>query len=160
MKVIVTNYEHRHGSDIAIYAKPEDAEAARQAVAEEWWDQEIGDIPKPDDPKEMADEYFENMNELGEYWTEETCQVQGLSPSYEQLLAFAQQMAQMTTPYDPDQVTRFKQEYPQFADLESADLRDEIYGEYPSNNAMEEASAFWRMIETARLLTSIKTQED
>lgn len=81
-------------------------------------------------------------------------------PTYQELVAFVQHMARMTTPYDPEQVARFKDEYPQFEDLDGQELRDEIYGEYPGDNAIEEASAFWQLIEEARTLTGINQQAE
>lgn len=63
---------------------------------------------------------------------------------------FAARMAQFTTPYDADQVDIFLREYPQFKG--DPDLESEIYAEYPSDNAIEEASVFWQMIKEARAL--------
>lgn len=63
LDVFVTVYSHRHGEDLGACATAEDAEAARQLTAASQWDSEIDGVAKPDDPKELADLYYEIMGE-------------------------------------------------------------------------------------------------
>lgn len=64
MIVYVTIWSHRHGEDVGAYATAAGAEAWRQAIAAEEWDNEIPEtVPKPQDPKKLADCYFEFMGD-------------------------------------------------------------------------------------------------
>jgi len=76
MKVFVATYEHHHGRDVSVYATKALAEAVRQEIADEGWDEAFLDA-KPDDPHEMADAYFQMMGERdhGEWFTVEECNV-------------------------------------------------------------------------------------
>lgn len=64
MKVHVVIYEHRHGTSVSAYSTAEAAEQARLDIAANWWDTEIATHhPKPTDPKELADVYFEIIDD-------------------------------------------------------------------------------------------------
>lgn len=78
MKVYVTRYEHRHGSDTEVYATAEAAEAARQGIAADWWDKEMPNEAKPEDRGELADIYFRRMAERDEFFSIEECEVWGI----------------------------------------------------------------------------------
>jgi hypothetical protein len=80
MRVHIGHYTHKHGEDICVYAAAEDAEAARQAIAADWWQKELGDRPKPNGSKATADEYFEIMSDRGEYFSIQECEVEGAAP--------------------------------------------------------------------------------
>jgi hypothetical protein len=76
MKVYVGLYEHKHGSNVAVYASAQAAETARQLIADEGWDREIGNTrTRPADPKELADTYFDALDGR-EYFTIHECEVQ------------------------------------------------------------------------------------
>jgi hypothetical protein len=59
-------YEHRHGTDISVYATEAAAQAGREAVAHEMWENELPDEPMPD--TDVADAYFDLMAERGEWF--------------------------------------------------------------------------------------------
>lgn len=65
-------------------------------------------------------------------------------------LELVDQLARMTTPYDPAEVEKFKRTWPQGEDLEGEELNDMIHAEYPSDDAIEDASTLWRLIKQAR----------
>jgi hypothetical protein len=68
----VTVYEHRHGANIEVYGTKAEAELSRQRIAAEQWDEEINtDVTKPNDPKELADAYFEMMGYSESFTIEE-----------------------------------------------------------------------------------------
>jgi hypothetical protein len=63
----VAVYDHRFGQDIEAYGTEAEAELERQGIAGGNWDNEFNtDVPKPDDPEELADAYFEMMGERGD----------------------------------------------------------------------------------------------
>jgi hypothetical protein len=55
MKVWLGIYEHKHGTDIAVYANQAGAEAWRLALAKEFWT-DRRDEETPDDPTFLDDE--------------------------------------------------------------------------------------------------------
>jgi len=61
MKVYIAIYDHKHGRDVRAFANDALAEAWRQEIAAAWWDQEMDSAPRPDDPHDMANEYFDTM---------------------------------------------------------------------------------------------------
>jgi len=65
--VWVTMYDHKHGTDIDVFYSEEAAEAYRQGLADDWWDEAM-DEPKPADPKEAADAYFAAGAKHGEFF--------------------------------------------------------------------------------------------
>ena len=64
MKVYVAIYEHKHGRDVRVFATDALAEAWRQEIASYWWDKEMDSAPRPDDPHELANEYFDTIEEF------------------------------------------------------------------------------------------------
>lgn len=75
MRVFVTVYEHRHGTDVYAFATAQRAELERQRIASEWWSDVFGDGEEmPDDPSEAADIYFDTVTD--EYFNVEECEVQ------------------------------------------------------------------------------------
>lgn len=77
-RVFVSLYEHRHGSDLAAHGTEAGALARKIAIAAEYWDEEIGAAePRPADPKNMANRYFEIMAERdrAEFFTVEELEV-------------------------------------------------------------------------------------
>lgn len=79
MKVWLTKYEHKHGTDLSVYATEALALAAKATIAAQWWEQELVDEPYPEDPAEAAELYFEKMGERdnGEWFTIEEHDVIG-----------------------------------------------------------------------------------
>lgn len=62
--VWVLNWEHRHGSDTAVFASREGAAQHRREIAAEQWDEEIGnEIPRPKDEEACANAYFAHMGD-------------------------------------------------------------------------------------------------
>lgn len=60
MKVFVTIYDHKHGTDVNVFSTKELATQHRIDIADEWWVMEYPNKPKPTDPEEMVDAYFDN----------------------------------------------------------------------------------------------------
>ena len=78
MKVFVTRYDHRHGSDIAVFATAEAAESSRQTIAYQWLEAEMpGPMPEAEPPNVIADLYFDHMQERDEFFSVEECDVEG-----------------------------------------------------------------------------------
>jgi hypothetical protein len=69
MKVIVAIWDHRHGQDIRVFDSEDGAKRWQREIAEEWWEKELGNEPKPEDPQEMADAYFELMEGRDEFFS-------------------------------------------------------------------------------------------
>ena len=76
-KVFVATYSHKHGDDQTVYATFAGAVRARNDIATQWWDREIGDgHPKPENPDAIGEAYFDYMNDHGEEWfTIQECEV-------------------------------------------------------------------------------------
>lgn len=69
--VTVLVIEHRHGTEVWMHNTPEGAERSRIGWAETWGDEEMpSDVPKPADPEEMADAYFDHMAGTESWWAE------------------------------------------------------------------------------------------
>lgn len=65
--IYVVVYEHKHGSDIFARRSRTEAENLRNELAADWWDEEMPEgEPKPEDPYELADIYFDEMSSRGE----------------------------------------------------------------------------------------------
>lgn len=62
-KVFAAAYEHRHGCDIAVYATYELADAARTAIALEWYDHEFGASERPATDAETAADYWDRIED-------------------------------------------------------------------------------------------------
>lgn len=75
-EVYVAVYTHRHGEDIRVFASAEGIEGWRQDIAEEWWDDEIKNEPRPADAEAAADRYFEIMEGRDEYFSYVKCPVE------------------------------------------------------------------------------------
>jgi hypothetical protein len=54
-------YEHRHGTDISAYATEAAAQAGREALAREMWEDELPDEPMP--AADVAGAYFDLVSE-------------------------------------------------------------------------------------------------
>ena len=65
MKIVIATYEHRHGTDVFAFTNIEKAEACREAIARDNWD-EFEDENKPDEFE--ADFYWDCMSEYGGEW--------------------------------------------------------------------------------------------
>lgn len=59
MNVYVMHYEHKHGDETSVYATRALAVAARDEIADEWWEREFPDTPKP--TENIGDEYFNRI---------------------------------------------------------------------------------------------------
>lgn len=76
--VFVATYEHKHGTDIRVFRTREQAEGWRREVADEWWDEEFDDFPRPTDPQsDIGEAYFDRMRDRGEeFFSIEACPVE------------------------------------------------------------------------------------
>jgi len=59
----ITHISHRHGDDLYASMTPEAADQIVRDYVEDWWDHEKLDIPKPLDPVQMVEDYFEMMDD-------------------------------------------------------------------------------------------------
>lgn len=75
----VAVYEHKHGMDTFACTTRLAAEILREGVAAQFWEAEMGDLPKPSDPEELADAYFDEMGSHGEFFTIQETTLQGAS---------------------------------------------------------------------------------
>lgn len=78
MKVIVAIWEHRYGRAVRVFRSEEDARQWRRDIADENWEEEIGE-QGPVDPETCADRYFEIMDgraDRGEWLSIEECDVE------------------------------------------------------------------------------------
>lgn len=66
MKVVVATYEHKHGTDIAVFDSLEKAEAWREDIAREYWDDFIDHEGRPEEVD--ADWYWDTCNDYGCEW--------------------------------------------------------------------------------------------
>lgn len=73
----VAVFEHKHGMDTFALTSRAAAEALRRVIAADFWETEMGDLPKPDDAEEMADAYFDEMSSHGEFFTIHETTLQG-----------------------------------------------------------------------------------
>ena len=77
-QIWVLVFEHKHGMDVTAYTTQQAAERARQGIAAEFWEDEMPeDLPRPEDPEELADAYFDEMSNHGEYLTIQETTLQG-----------------------------------------------------------------------------------
>lgn len=65
--VWVTMYDHKHGTDIEVFESEAAAEAYRQELVGDYWDDTMEEA-KPSDPKEAADAYFAAGAKHGEFF--------------------------------------------------------------------------------------------
>ena len=73
MKVFVAIYEHRHGSDVRVFDTFAKAQAWKDELGAECWDN-VSDDPQPEDP--CGDEYFGLAGEsCDEYFNVEELEV-------------------------------------------------------------------------------------
>ena len=75
----VAVFEHKHGMDTFALTSFEAAENLRNSIAAEFWETEMGDLPKPEDPDELAEAYFNEMSSHGEFFTIHETTLQGAS---------------------------------------------------------------------------------
>ena len=69
-------YEHDYGTDIRVFRTEAQAEAWRNEIAKEWWDNEFPDEERPADT-DIGMRYFDRMRDGGnEYFTIEACAVE------------------------------------------------------------------------------------
>lgn len=73
----VAVYEHKHGMDTFACTTRLAAEILREGVAAQFWEAEMGDLPKPSDPDELADAYFDEMGNHGEFFSIQETTLQG-----------------------------------------------------------------------------------
>ena len=64
MKIVIATYEHRHGIDVFAFTSLEKAEACRETIARDNWD-ECG-FSK--DVEFNVDLYWDEMNDIGTEW--------------------------------------------------------------------------------------------
>ena len=64
--VYVTQYSHRYGHDVDVFSTLEAAQAYKTAIAEEWWDWEFPDRPRPS-LDEIGRIYFNLMEDRVAY---------------------------------------------------------------------------------------------
>jgi len=62
-EAVVAIYEHRHGVDVLLFATEAEAETWRAELANEWWEREFPGEPKPADPDELRDSYWERIED-------------------------------------------------------------------------------------------------
>lgn len=65
MKVFVTIYEHRYGTDVEVYRTLERAEQLMSDIAREYWSEKFPNEVMP--VYEVGDSYFSLMSEQGGY---------------------------------------------------------------------------------------------
>ncbi|KAB2722445.1 MULTISPECIES: hypothetical protein [Brucella] len=78
-QVCVAIYEHRHGADIRVFTDAERAMRWRTALAKDWWRNAFDEPPPPDDV--IGEEYFERMLERDEFFSMQTCEIEGGLPA-------------------------------------------------------------------------------
>ena len=61
--VYVAIYEHRHGTDVAVYRTEESARKWANELARDYWSDFYGDDPMP--KENIAEAYFNNMGNIG-----------------------------------------------------------------------------------------------
>ena len=62
--------------------------------------------------------------------------------------AFVERVARLTTPSDPEQLQKWREDLEADADTSDEDVLDDL----PSDHMEDEARAFWRLIREARKL--------
>lgn len=67
-KVYVTIYSHNDGDDVAVWQSLESALDYQNQIAEELWDHEFPDEPRPEDRSEIGQAYFDLMDQNGNEW--------------------------------------------------------------------------------------------
>ena len=75
----VAVYEHKYGMDTHAFTTHAEAEGMRRRIADWFWEAEMGDLPKPEDPDELAEAYFNEMSSHGEFFTIHETTLQGAS---------------------------------------------------------------------------------
>ena len=73
-RVYVAIYEHRHGTDVRVFADEDQAMCWRTDLAKEWWSDAFEDDPPPDD--EIGEKYFERMLERDEFFSATQCEIE------------------------------------------------------------------------------------
>ena len=74
--VVVGVWKHQHGEDIAVFENIADSVRHMEFIAESNWDSEIEeDVEKPENPEDVAFEYFSVMAHSDRYYTVE-CEIQ------------------------------------------------------------------------------------
>ncbi|WEX09169.1 hypothetical protein [Chelativorans sp. AA-79] len=73
-RVYVAIYEHRHGTDVRVFADEAQAMCWRTGLAKEWWSDAFEDDPPPDDA--IGEAYFERMLERDEFFSTMQCEVE------------------------------------------------------------------------------------
>jgi hypothetical protein len=65
MKIMlwIVAIEHKHGTDLHAASTMDKADAIVRAYVDEWWEHEMEETPKPEDPDQMVEEYFDAMDD-------------------------------------------------------------------------------------------------
>lgn len=64
--VFVGVYENKYGTDIRVFRTREGVEKWKDSIADENWENEFPDDPRPD--ADIGEAYFDLMNDYGEEW--------------------------------------------------------------------------------------------
>lgn len=62
INIWITHISHKHGDDLYASMTPEAADRIVRSYVDEWWDEEMQGAPKPLDPIQMVEEYFDSMD--------------------------------------------------------------------------------------------------
>lgn len=62
-KVFVAIYEHKHGHDTCVFRTAQGAQAWKDQLASDWWEDAFADEEPPSE--NIGDEYFRRMTEIG-----------------------------------------------------------------------------------------------
>lgn len=78
MRVFVAEYQHKHGSDMRVFADESGAEKWRQELASEMWDENMTEANKPEDPAVMANQFWEDAAMFEDFFGVASYEVEGL----------------------------------------------------------------------------------
>ena len=71
MKVYVLVWNHKYGNEVYVFTTRERAEEKRRFIAETWFNAECSHLEKPKDRDELADMYFDEVQEYESCWISE-----------------------------------------------------------------------------------------
>ena len=72
--VWVLHMSHKHGDDINVFANEQGALDELVAWANEWWGNEVGDVPRPETQGELVRQYFDHVANYESYGIHE-CEI-------------------------------------------------------------------------------------
>ena len=76
-KVWVARWDHRHGEEVRVFKTEAGACAWREDIADEWWEHEMPKgRAKPDDRSQAAEEYFDHMMMVDEFFNWDEVEVE------------------------------------------------------------------------------------